>query len=92
MLLKQADFSACKDDLSLAPTVKKWRALYEKMQSEHTPFCLKELAVNGNDLLELQIPPHKLSTILQKLLEHTAVNPEDNKKERLLRVALGFAK
>ena len=92
LLLKQADFSACKDDLSLAPTVKKWRALYEKMQSEHTPFCLKELAVNGNDLLELQIPPHKLSTILQKLLEHTAVNPEDNKKERLLRVALGFAK
>ncbi|MBQ8429830.1 MAG: CCA tRNA nucleotidyltransferase [Clostridia bacterium] len=92
LLLKQADFSACKDDLSVAPTVKKWRALYRKMQDENVPFSLKQLAVNGNDLLTANVPPHKISTVLQKLLDHTAVNPNDNKKERLLRVAKGFEK
>ena len=90
--MKQADFSACKDDLSVAPTVQKWRALYEKMQAENTPFTLKELAVRGDDLLHLQIQPNRISTILQNLLDHTAVNPQDNYKERLLRLAVGFAK
>lgn len=92
LLLKQADFSACKDDLSIAPTVKKWRAMYEKMQEEHGPFTLKQLEINGNDLLALEIEPKQIATLLQKLLGHTAVHPQDNKKERLSRVALGFLK
>ena len=92
LLLKQADFSACKDNLSVAPTVQKWRALYEKMQEEHVPFTLKQLAINGNDLLALGIEPKRIATLLQKLLDHTAVHPQDNKKERLLRIALGFLK
>jgi hypothetical protein len=92
LLLKQADFSACKDNLSVAPTVKRWRALYEKMQEENVPFTLKQLAVKGNDLLDVNVPPQQIATLLQKLLDHTAVNPQDNKKERLLRVALGFLK
>ena len=92
LLLKQADFSACKDNLSVAPTVKRWRTLYEKMQEENVPFTLKQLAVKGNDLLDVNVPPQQIATLLQKLLDYTAVNPQDNKKERLLRVALGFLK
>ncbi len=92
LALKQADFSACKDDLSIAPTVRRWTELLAVMQAEHVPFSLKELAVNGNDLRTLDIPPHHISEILQKLLEYTAVTPQDNEKERLCRIALGFHK
>ncbi|MBQ7323705.1 MAG: CCA tRNA nucleotidyltransferase [Clostridia bacterium] len=91
LLLKQADFSACMDNLSTAPTCLRWRKLLDQMQRENVPFTLKELAVNGNDLLHLGIPPTKLSGLLQKLLLHTACTPTDNSRERLLRLAVGFA-
>ena len=88
MLVKQADFSACKDDVSIAHTLVKWRALLEKMQEENVPFTTKDLAVNGKDLLGAGIAPTKISTLLQRLLLHVCVNPIDNKKARLLRLAL----
>ena len=62
------------------------------MQEEHVPFTLKQLAINGNDLLALGIEAKQIATLLQKLLDHTAVHPQDNKKERLLRIALSFLK
>ena len=92
LLLKQADFSGCKDNLSIAPTVARWKALLAQMKAERVPFSLKELAINGNDLLALSIPPRHISEILQKLLEHTAITPSDNEKERLCRLALAFYK
>lgn len=92
LLLKQADFSACTDDLSLAPTCVRWNNLLKKMHEEHVPFSLKELSVNGKDILALNIPPAHVGGILQQLLLHTAVIPKDNVKERLLKLALGFEK
>ena len=89
-ILKQADFSACMDNLAPAPTKVRWEKLLEKMQAEKVPFSLKELAVNGRDLLNLGIPPVKLSALLEKLLLHTACNPSENRKDRLLRLAVGF--
>ena len=92
LLLKQADFSACTDDVSKAPTCQKWEALLSKMREEKVPFSLKELAVNGNDLLQEGIPPHHIATLLNSLLLHTAVFPFENTKERLLRLAQGLNK
>ncbi len=92
LAVKQADFSACKDDLSPAPTVVKWKKIYAQMQAENTPFRLGELAVNGNHLLAVGIPPKYLTEIFQKLLDYTAVCPRDNEKNRLTRIALGFAR
>lgn len=89
-ILKQADFSACMDNLAPAPTKVRWEKLLEKMQAEKVPFSLKELAVNGRDLLNLGIPPVTLSALLEKLLLHTACNPSENRKDRLLRLAVGF--
>ncbi len=86
LLLKQADFSACKDNLSTAPTVKKWQDLYQKMQKEKVPFSLKELSVKGNDLLVYGIPAPEISKTLRFLLDHTAVCPADNDKIKLLRL------
>ncbi len=90
--LKQADFSACTDDTSIAPTRKRWIALLAKMQEERVPFSLKELAVNGVDLLEVGIPAPLLATVLNRLLLHTAVYPKDNEKNTLQKLAVGIAK
>ncbi len=85
--LKQADYSACMDDTSPAPTCVRWEGLLAKMQAEGVPFSLKELAVNGKDIAALQIPPRHIATVLQELFLHVAVFPKDNKKEQLLRLA-----
>ena len=90
LLLKQADFSACKDDLRPAPTCIRWRSLLEKMHAENVPFSLKELRVNGNDLLEAKLPANKLSAILSALLSHVAITPKDNEKTRLISLALSL--
>ncbi len=90
LLLKQADFSACADDTSIAPTRARWENLLSKMKNESVPFSLKELAVSGNDLLRI-LPPHRIGEILNALLMHTAVLPKDNEKEKLLKIAQGLA-
>ena len=87
LLLKQADYSACTDDLSIAPTCKKWMALLEKMKSEQAPFTLSQLAVSGKDLLDAKVTPSNVSKILHALLLHAVVNPNDNTKARLLKLA-----
>ncbi len=93
ILLKQADFSACMDDLSTAPTCARWTALLAKMQAEQAPLTLKQLAVDGKDILEnIDIPKKQISTLLQQLLLHAVCHPNENTKERLLRLAVGFAK
>lgn len=90
LAVKQADFSGCMDDVSLCPTAKKWQELLEKMQAENTPFSLKELAVKGSDLLKDGYPAPLISKLLNKLLLHVAVQPQDNRKERLLVLSKGF--
>ena len=92
LLVKQADFSACMDDFSIAPTVKRWTDLLDKMKAEGAPLRVKDLALSGKDILELGITESKIATVLNALLTHAAVNPEDNNKQRLSTLALGFAK
>ena len=87
LLIKQADYSACTDDFGIAPTCRKWRTILDSMRKEHAPFTLNDLAINGNDLKALGIPAPKLAHVLHELLLHTAVNPKDNEKVRLLRLA-----
>lgn len=90
--LKQADFSACKNDLSVCPTARKWTGIFETMRLENAPLTLKQLAVNGNDLLKAGFPPNVLSVLLQRLLFHAVVFPKENEKTRLVKLARGFYK
>lgn len=87
LLIKQADYSACKDDLSESPSNRKWRLLLDKMRSEGAPTKLKELAVNGRELAETGIESRFLALVLNALLLHCAVNPTDNEKNHLIRLA-----
>ena len=90
LLLKQADFSACRDNLSEAPTVTKWKAIYKKMREEGAPFDLKGLAVRGNELIEAGVPAAKTGDVLQMLLEECAVNPSYNNRQTLIKRALSL--
>lgn len=86
LLIKQADYSACMDDLSVAPTVKRWQELLHRMRQEGAPLSLKQLAVRGSDLIHL-VPAPTISTVLTELLHHAACFPQENTKERLLLLA-----
>jgi len=92
LAIKQADFSACTDDCSIAPTCKKWTALLDKMRAEKAPLTLKDLAISGADLQNASIQPCHISEILKRLLLQAACNPTENEKERLLRLALSIEK
>lgn len=85
LMVKQADFSACKDNLSEAPCVTKWKELYEKMRSEGVPFTLKELAVNGDDLLAAGVERSEVGKKLTELLEYCTQDGSRNTKEKLLK-------
>lgn len=92
LLVKQADYSACKDDLSPAPCVIRMKKLEAKMRAEGAPFTLKELAVRGNEIAPLLPSPRYVGTTLESLLLHCAITPADNTKARLLRLAPALAK
>lgn len=87
LLLKQADYSACKDDLSTNIVVEKWKKIICKMQSDGTPFSVKELKIQAKDLIEVGIAKESISKVLKKLLDMAVKNPSINQKEKLLAVA-----
>ena len=65
----------------------RWRAIYEKMQSERAPFSESELAVSGADIMrELGLSAgERIGKIKHALLMRCAVHPEENNREALLR-------
>ena len=79
----QADYSACKDDLSPAPAVVKWKAIYDKMGQEGAPRNLRELNIDGKTLQALGVPPADTGRVLQELLFFCAYDGTQNTKEKL---------
>ena len=63
-----------------------WKTLLEKLQKENAPLTLKQLALSGKDLLDVGVPPHRVSETLQMLLNHAVCNPKDNVKARLIKI------
>ena len=88
LLLKQADYSACKDDLSPAPCAVKWRKIYEKMIEENAPFTVKQLKIKGDELISCGVPAEKVGKILKTLLLSCAYEPKLNDGEYLKKAAL----
>ena len=87
-LVKQADYSGCKDDLNLCPTLQKWDGIVKKMQEEGVPFSLKQLALRG-DALE-NVPPYRRGKILHKLLLWAACDGSLNNEKTLKKQAETF--
>lgn len=83
--LRQADYSACKDDLSPAPGVEKWRNILAAMRAEGVPFTLKELALSGGDLLSLGIRGEEVGETLSELRLYCAQDGRRNSREALIK-------
>lgn len=79
----QADYSACKDDLSPAPAVVKWQAIFEKMEEEGAPRTLRELNINGTEVQALGVPPAETGAVLNELLLNCAYDGTQNTHEKL---------
>lgn len=89
--LRQADFSAGKDDLSICPTVLKWQEILNTMQQEGVPFAIKELKIDGNALKPLVKDAKEIGILLQKLLQFCALDGKRNSTDILLAQAKIFA-
>ena len=90
LLLKQADYSGCKDDLNVCPTITKWENIRREMEAEGVPFTLKQLAVRGNELAGI-VPAAQTGEILNKLLLWCAQDGARNEKAALLAEAARLA-
>ena len=63
----------------------------EKIMKEQNALSLKDLAVNGKDLMSKGIPSgKKLGLILNKLLDAVLEDPNLNSKEKLLEIAVNL--
>ena len=85
--LKQADFSAGKDDLSEAPIVKKWRAIMRKMEREGAPFTRKMLKITAADLIQTGFSGKGVGDELDRLFKLSAAGEIKNAREVLMRQA-----
>ena len=78
-------------DIRYSQSVALLLELKERIKAEqqlHSALTLKDLAVNGKDLIAEGIPSGKmLGIILNELLECVLEDPEMNKKETLLKTA-----
>lgn len=67
--------------------------LIEKVRERQQCICLKDLAVNGNDLMEAGCPKgQEVGKLLGMLLELVLEEPEKNQKELLLQITQNYLK
>ena len=82
LLVKQADYMACKDKTDVCPTIVKWEDIRKKMLDEGAPFTLKELKIDGNALKGL-FPPEKIGKALNTLFFECVYDGKKNDPEKL---------
>ena len=82
--LKQADFSACKDDEGVSPTVAKWKGIIEKMQQEGAPFTLKDLKISAKDLMEKGLKGSQIGQALKQLFLNAVIGQVKNDRQSLI--------
>ncbi len=85
--LKQADYSAGKDDFSVCPTVQKWTGIYETMKTDGTPFFVKDLNISAEDLKKIGFKGKTIGEELKKLFLFAVDNPQFNELNALKKQA-----
>ena len=90
--IREADFRGC--GIETTYIAERWRALFQRMLSENTPFSMRELAVTGSDVMAATglSEGAAVGAIKNKLFRHAVKRPKDNERARLLRIAEGLAK
>jgi len=87
LAVKQADYSACKDDLSVAPTVKRWREIMRRMEERKVPIKMSDLKISGNDLRSMGVSGEKVGKVLKTLFYRCVAHPENNTRKKLTSAA-----
>ena len=87
ILLREADIRGCGYDTDYVAG--DWRALYETMLHDGTPFSERELAISGEELMAASgLPAGKeLGELKKKLFLHCVKHPKDNHLARLTQLA-----
>lgn len=91
LIVKRADICAQspylrKEKLEL---VDAWDRVYRGIEARGQCVSMKDLAVGGKDLMAAGIKPGpQMGAILKQMLEHVLEVPEDNTRERLLKIFL----
>lgn len=86
--LKQADFSACKDNLEVCPTVQKWREIMLEMKTDGTPINLKQLKITASELIEIGYLGKEIGKELNKLWDLCINSPQKNDRDYLIKKAI----
>lgn len=84
--LRKADIlgSVTNDDIW---SVDEMRAAFQEVLNENHPMTIKDLDINGYDLMSLGYKGPQIGTIKKKLLEHVLHHHDDNKREILIKLA-----
>lgn len=85
--IKRADVMAQSDYMrqEKLELIDSWERLYRQVQEQNQCVSLKDLAVNGSDLIRAGWKPGKeLGSVLQKLLDLVLEQPQCNTRETLL--------
>ena len=87
ILLREADVRGCGYDVDYV--AEDWRALYDTMLRDGTPFSERELAITGQQLMEASGLPEgkELGELKKKLFLHCVKHPQDNNLARLTQLA-----
>ncbi|MCR5808142.1 MAG: CCA tRNA nucleotidyltransferase [Clostridiales bacterium] len=87
--VREADFQGSVGETIEVRSALRWRSVLHEMTEKNTPFSESELAVTGRDVMEaLSLPPSpEIGRIKAALLSHCAVRPQDNTREKLLKLA-----
>lgn len=87
--VRAADFVGSGIIEGLVASAERWKKLINRMREEKVPFNESELDCTGNDIMErFALPPcPAVGRIKKMLMQHCAVRPRDNRRERLLEIA-----
>lgn len=87
--LRRADVWGSGIETGPVHTADRWERVLADMERRGVPFTERELAVSGKDIMQaLDMPPGpKVGRVKNGLLLHCARVPEDNRRDKLLRIA-----
>ncbi len=87
MLLKTADFRACKDESGQPPTVKRWLNIKDRMVKDGVPFSLLDLKISAKELMNMGYSGKTLGAQLKKLFYLAVEDPSVNDNLRLRKIS-----